>query len=445
MHANASLAESLASLPERERLEALADLSRGEAEGLLWDWTFWARPNQLPPAGDWLTWLILAGRGFGKTRVGAEWVRTNVCGSTPLGRGRYRQIALIAETAADAREVMVGDGKEAGEGSGILQVHPPDFRPVYEPSKRRLTWPNGAIATLYNAVEPDQLRGPQHDAAWCDELAKWKYAQATWDQLQFGLRVGETPRIVITTTPRPIKLLKAIIAEASTATTYGRTQDNVLNLSPSFLSVVMKRYQGTRLGRQELDAEILEDIPGALWSHALIDGARVAGPPPALKRVVVGVDPSGGDGADNDEVGIVAAGLGHDGQGYILEDGSGKLGPDAWGRRAVAVYYRHDGDRIVAEKNFGGDMVAHVIRTVDPGVPIKLVTASRGKAVRAEPVAALYEQGKVHHVGAHVALEDEMTSWEPLSSTRSPNRVDALVWAISELMLEPPGPKLVFG
>jgi phage terminase large subunit-like protein len=235
------------------------------------DWNFWGRPEQIAPPGTWDNWLILAGRGSGKTRTGAEWVRANMCGDTPLTGGRWRHVALIAETAADARDVMVGDGKMSSDttaGSGILQVHPKDFRPQYEPSKRRLTWPNGAIATLYNAVEPDQLRGPQHEAAWCDELAKWQYAQDTWDQLQFGLRLGDNPQTCITTTPRPILLLKNIIKEPGTVITRGSTLNNAANLAAKFLDRIVRKYQGTRLGRQELDAEILEDLEGALWRRS---------------------------------------------------------------------------------------------------------------------------------------------------------------------------------
>lgn len=435
-----SLAESLASLPEKQRNDALASLSDRQAGELLWDWKFWARSNQLPPDGEWLTWLVLAGRGFGKTRAGAEWVRSIACGASPLSAGSHRRIAVVAETAADARDVLV-----EGE-SGILAVHPHDFRPHYEPSKRRLTWPNGAIATLYNAVEPDQLRGPQHDAALCDELAKWRYARETWDQLQFGLRLGDDPRQVITTTPRPIPILREILSSETTVVTKGSTFDNRHNLAPSFLKQIVGKYEGTRLGRQELNAEILDDLPGALWTREAIDKARV-GQAPDLQRIVVAVDPSGtkGESDEGDEIGIVVAGKGVDGRGYILADQTCKLSPDGWGRRAVAAYHgrwsetpdRFKADRIIAERNFGGAMVEHVIRTIDRKVAFKEVTASRGKVARAEPVAALYEQGRVHHVGSFPEMEDQMCQIDASGyiGEGSPDRADALVWALTELML----------
>ncbi|TPM39745.1 ATP-binding protein [Mesorhizobium sp. B2-3-4] len=406
-----------------------------------YDWQFWGRPNQLAPVGDWLTWLVLAGRGFGKTRCGSEWVRSIACGATPLSRGTHGRIAIVAETAADARDVLVeGD-------SGILSVHPADFRPLYEPSKRRLTWPNGAVATLYNAVEPDQLRGPQHDAAFCDELAKWRYARETWDQLQFGLRLGNAPKQVITTTPRPIPVLKEILNSPSTVVTKGSTFENADNLAPSFLTQVVAKYEGTRLGRQELNAEILDDLPGALWTRDAIDKNRVRDFPD-LQRVVVAVDPSGtkGQSDDGDEIGIVVAGKGVDGRAYVLADRTCKLSPDGWGRRSVDAYHgrwsrtpdKVKADRVVAERNFGGAMVEHVIKTIDPTIPYKEVTASRGKVARAEPVAALYEQGRVSHVGSMPELEDQMCLIAPEGyvGEGSPDRADALVWALTELMLD---------
>ena len=436
---NASLAESLASLPEAERAAVLAELTDDEAEALEFDWKFWGRPKQFLPQGDWLTWLILAGRGFGKTRTGAEALRELVCGSTPLASGGYGRIAVIAETAADARDVLV-----EGE-SGILKCHPRAFRPHYEPSKRRLTWPNGAVATLYNAVEPDQLRGPQHDLALCDELAKWRYAQETWDQLQFGLRLGDKPRQIVTTTPRPIPIIKKLIAAQSTVLTRGSTTENRSNLAPSFISTVIARYEGTRLGRQELDAEILDDVPGALWTRAMFDDHRVKDMPD-LQRVVVAIDPSGtgGEGDTGDSIGIVAAGRGYDGRGYVLADRSCKLSPAGWGRRAVDAYHEFKADRIVAERNFGGAMVQHVIRTADRNVSYKEVVASRGKAVRAEPVAALYEQGRISHIGSFADLEDQACSMKSdgYLGEGSPDRLDALVWAMTELMLNT-GPSLM--
>ena len=438
----------LASLPEKAREKILRELSTEKYEALRWDWKFWARPTQLPPKNaangkPWLTWLILAGRGFGKTRIGSETVRSWACGNTPLAPGKFARIALIAETAADARDVMA-----EGE-SGIIAVHPPDFRPTYEPSKRRLTWPNGAQAFLYNAVEPDQLRGPQHDAAWCDELAKWAYAEETWNMLQFGLRLGDRPLQVITTTPRPIKVLKEIMAAKTTAVTRGSTMENRGNLPPSFFEQVVARYQGTRLGRQELEAEILDDNPNALWTRAQIDDLRVD-EPPELERVVVAVDPSGSKGdieQSANDIGIVVAGLGIDGHGYVLADRTCNLSPGEWGKRAVDAYHTYGADRLVAERNFGGAMVEHVIRTWDQRVSYKEVTASRGKWIRAEPVAALYEQNKVHHVGSFTKLEDEMADFtaEGTSGGESPNRLDALVWALTELMLTAPVPRITLG
>lgn len=425
----------LASLPETERERELAKLSTEVRAQLRWHWPFWARPNQLEPEGIWRTWAAIAGRGFGKTRLGTEWVRKVACGPTPLAPGRHHRIAIIAETAADARDVIVeGD-------SGILAVHPPDFRPLYEPSKRRLTWPNGAVATLYNAVEPDQLRGPQHDAALCDELAKWRYARDTWDQLQFGMRLGEHPQVVVTTTPRPIPVLKEILADPDTVISRGSTLDNAGNLAQSFIKAITARYSGTRLGRQELNAEMLDDVPGALWTRAMFDDQRVKAEP-QLQRVVVAVDPSGTKGKDSDEemgddIGIVVAGLGMDGRGYVLGDYSCNLSPEGWARRTGEAYSAHKADKIVAEQNFGGAMVEAVIKSVDKRLPVKLVNASRGKVARAEPVAALYEQGKVSHVGAFPALEDQMCAMTPSGyvGEGSPDRADALVWALSELMV----------
>lgn len=436
----------LASLPERQRKEILASLTDPQCEELQWDWKFWGRPNQQAPAGDWLKWLILAGRGFGKTRCGSETIREWACGKSPLAKGKFSRIALVAETAADARDVMV-----EGE-SGILAVHPPEFRPHYEPSKRRLTWPNGATALLFNATEPDQLRGPQFDSGWCDELAKWQYARETWDMLQFSMRLGERPQQIITTTPRPIAVLKEIMTAAGTVVTRGSTLENAKNLAPSFLEQIVNRYAGTRLGRQELEAEILDDNPNALWSRKALDDARIP-KAPELARVVVAIDPSGTSGeaaAKSDgaaDVGIVVAAKGIDGLAYVLADRTCNMSPAGWGLRAVTAYNEFKADRIVAERNFGGAMVAHVIRTVDPKVSYKEVTASKGKWLRAEPVAALYEQGRVKHVGGLPALEDEMCSFGPdgFSNEKSPNRLDALVWALTELMLAPQPAAPIFG
>ena len=421
-----SLAQKVSASPERDKILAGIDPIKLE-----YDWPFWARPNQLAPVGDWRIWLVLAGRGFGKTRAGSEWIRSVACGATPMGAGRHRRIAIIAETAADARDVLVeGD-------SGILAVHPRDFRPLYEPSKRRLTWPNGAVATLYNAVEPDQLRGPQHDAALLDELAKWRYARETWDQLQFGMRLGSHPQQVIATTPRPIPLIKEIMAMDDCIATRGSTMDNAGNLAPSFIKSIMDKYAGTRLGRQELDAEILDDVPGALWTRQIIDDLRVA-EHPQLVRVIVAVDPSGASGnGDGDDIGIVIAGKATNGHAYVLGDWTCNLSPDGWARRTIDAYDHFKGDKIVAERNFGGAMVESVIRTVRKTAPVELVNASRGKVARAEPVAALYEQSRVHHVGSLADLEDQMCMMTPEGyiGEGSPDRADALVWALTELML----------
>ena len=333
-------------------------------------------------------------------------------------------------------------------GSGLLAVHPPDYRPHYEPSKRRLTWPNGAVATLYNAREPDQLRGPQHDAAWCDEMAKWRYVRDTWDQLQFGLRLGDNPRQVITTTPRPIRLLKDILGMPSTVATRGSTLENRANLAPSFIEQIQKRYGGTRLGRQELDAEILDDIPGALWTRTILDECKMVIDRRLknLQRIVVAVDPSGIESEEDegDDIGIIVAAKGRDGRAYVLADRTCRLSPDGWARVACNAYAEFSADRIVAERNFGGAMVEAVIRTKNREAPVKLVTASRGKVQRAEPVAALYEQGRVSHVleehdmDHFNELEDELCQFtrDGFMGEDSPNRGDALVWALTELMID---------
>jgi len=399
------------------------------ADELERDWKAIARPSQLPPhwRGRWRIWLLLAGRGFGKTRAGAEWVRALV------ERKRAGRIALVGPTSADCRDVMI-----EGE-SGILSVCPDWNRPTYEPSKRRLTWPNGALATTFSADEPERLRGPQHDAAWCDEVCTWRYPSA-WDNLQLGMRLGRNPRTVITTTPKPTKLIRDLVARdgRDVVVTRGSTRENADNLAPAFLAEIMSRYEGTRLGRQELDAELLEDVPGALWTRDLIERARV-GAAPELRRVVVAIDPSGNKGDEGDETGIVVAALGADGRGYVIEDLSARLAPSEWAKRAVAAYKLHHADRIVAEANFGGAMVETTLRTVDPTVAFKAVQASRGKVVRAEPVAALYEQNRILHLGAFPALEDQMCAFtvdfDRVRFGGSPDRVDALVWALTELML----------
>lgn len=379
--------------------------------------------------------MILAGRGFGKTRIGSETIRRWVCGSSPLSDGRYKRIALVAETAADARDVMV-----EGE-SGILACHPKEFRPEYQKTNRKLTWPNGAVAYLYNATEPDQLRGPQHDAGWADEIAKFQYMQETWDQLQFGMRLGAHPKVIVTTTPRPLPLIKKLVVDPDTYVTRGSTFDNAGNLARPFLKQIEDRYGGTRLGRQELEGEILGDIPGALWTRSSIDDNRLKEPPEDLERVIVAVDPAASSNEGSDENGIVVVGLGRDSdgyaRGYVLEDASLKGTPEEWSKRAVQMYRKWQADKIVAEKNNGGDMVLSVLKAADRSVPVKLVHASRGKIVRAEPISALYEQSRVHHVGRHDQLEDQMCLFSADNvrnpSNGSPDRVDALVWGLTEI------------
>ena len=417
-------------MPPETRREAWASLTPDEREQLAYLWEFWARQEQLQPADIWTTWLIMTGRGWGKSRTGAEWIRGEV------RSGRRGRLALIGRTAADVRDVMI-----EGE-SGLLAIAPNDFRPHWEPSKRRVTWPNGAVASTYSGDEPDQLRGPQHDGGWADEVASWKYAAEAWANFMLGLRLGLDPRCVATTTPRPVKVIRELIADPFTHVTRGTTYDNLDNLAPTFRRQVIARYEGTRLGRQELRGEVLEDAPGALWKRAQIEKNRV-GVVPALRRVVVAIDPSGSESEEADAVGVGVAGVGVDGHGYVLADHTDRMSPAEWGRLAVRLYTEAKADRVVAEVNFGGAMVEHVIRTVRDdrdqpigrNIPYTSLHASRGKVARAEPVAALYEQGRVHHVGGLPELEDELCTWEPNSGMRSPNRLDWCVWALTELML----------
>jgi phage terminase large subunit-like protein len=431
---SASIAQQWADLEPDGREELYGQWTEDEARAFLYDWPTWARPEQLPPSGDWHIWVVRAGRGFGKTRAGAEWVRALV------ESGQGRRIALVAPTAADARDVMV-EGQ-----SGLLSVCPPWDRPTYEPSKRRLTWPNGAIATTYSADEPERLRGPQHDFAWVDEIGSWRYPSA-FDMLMFGLRLGSNPRCCITMTPRPTLLIKRLLKAPGTVETHGTTYDNAVNLAPTFLADIGRRYGGTRLGRQELAAELLEDVEGALWTYDLIERCRVGSLPAgvSLHRIVVAVDPSGGDDEGHDEQGIVVVGKGSDDNGYVLADRSCRLSPDGWGRRAVQAYLDHNADAILCEANFGGDMVTHTIKTAADAmaaegqstrsVPVRMVHASRGKRLRAEPIAALYEQGRLAHVGAFPELESQMAGWTP--EQPSPDRLDAMVWGFSDFMLMP--------
>lgn len=378
----------------------------------------------------WTTWLMLGGRGAGKTRAGAEWVRALVAGTPPYAARPYGRIALIGESWHDAREVMV-----EGE-SGLLRISPRAERPEWIATRKRLEWPNGAVGQVFSADDPDSLRGPQFEAAWCDELAKWRYAEASFDMLQFGLRLGSRPRQLITTTPRPLPLIKRLLVDPRTRVTRAPTRANAEHLSPAFLDNVVARYAGTRLGRQELDGDLIEDRPDALWSRALIERSRVAEAPP-LQRIVVAIDPPASSKPGADSCGIVAVGRSGDGAYFVLEDASAQgLTPAGWAAKAVGLYHRLEADAIVAEINMGGEMVRAVIRETDSVVPIREVRASRGKYVRAEPVAALYEQAKVKHVGSFPLLEDEMCDFGPggLSNNRSPDRLDALVWAVTALV-----------
>ena len=395
-----------------------------------------AHRHQEPPAaanngGPWTTWLMLGGRGAGKTRAGAEWVRALALGLSPYAAQRVPHIALVGETWRDVREVMI-------EGpSGLLRLSPRRQRPQWMPSRRRLEWGNGAVALAFSAEDPEQLRGPQFDVAWCDELAKWPYPDAAFDMLQFGLRLGPRPRQLVTTTPRPLRLIKRLLADPRTAVTRAATQANAAHLSPAFLDEVIGRYAGTRLGRQEIDGEIIEERPDALWTRELIEAARVAAAPP-LTRIVIGIDPPGSARPNADACGIVAAGLAEDGRVYVLEDASVQgLSPAGWASKAVALFRRREADALVAEVNQGGDMVRAVLAQIDPALALRTVHATRGKWLRAEPVAMLYSQGKVKHVDPPLAaLEDEMCDFglDGLSSGRSPDRLDALVWAVTELM-----------
>lgn len=424
-----SVAERLALLPSEQRAEALSLLTSAEAEALLYDWEgFLARPDQTEPPGDWELWLALAGRGWGKTETGAQWIRKRVSEGA-------RSIALIAETQKDLEEVMV---------SRLLAIYPPGEAPKVKYKPVRITWPNGAVALGYNGTEPNQLRGPEFDTAWIDELAKYRYARETWDMLQFAMRgTAIEPRQIITTTPRPIELIKSIVAgrEGKVHVTRGKTSDNRANLATSFVERIEARYAGTRLGRQELEAEILGDLPGALWSMASIDAYRIP-TAPQMGRIVVAVDPAVTSTEESDEHGIIVAGIAEQ-RGFVLEDASLQGTPNEWARRAISLYRSYGADGIVIEVNQGGDMVAHTLRTVDPNVNIIEVRASRGKHVRAEPIAALYEQGKIAHVGSYPELENQMTQMTQhgFEGQGSPDRLDAMVWAFTELfpdMVEKP-------
>lgn len=426
---NVSKIELLASLSAEERAEALEGFSDDEVEKLLWDWRANARPNQILPDGDWLFWLLLAGRGFGKTRTGAEGVRE-------WAENPHERILMIAPTAADVRDVMI-------EGpSGLMSCYPPNQKPVYLPTRHLVLFPSGAIGITRSADEPERLRGPQFTKFWADELCAWRFVKEAWDQIMFGFRLpGKKLQGLITTTPKPIQVLKDIIAETSTVVTRGSSYDNSVNLSETYYRKVIKPYEGTRLGRQEINAEILDDVPGALWKRDLIEATRLNSITDViwerLIRIVVAIDPAVTANEGSDETGIIVAGLAISGHVVIIDDLSLKDTPLAWAKVAVKAYDDRKADRIVGEKNKGGLLVQGIINAVAPSAAFRSVTATRGKAMRAEPAAALYEQRRVHHVGCFPELEDQMCNYVPGVSTGSPDRLDALVWALYDLVIEP--------
>lgn len=447
-------AKELRALPREQVLKALAELSPEQLEELKYDWKFWARDDQLEPKGNWKIWMPLAGRGWGKTRCGAEWVRHRI----KSGDGR---IACVAPTKGDVRRVMV-----EGE-SGLLNIcwkGDKTYRgadmgfPVWSPTNNTITWANGAVAQFYSAEDPERLRGPQHHAAWCDEICAWNRMEETWDMLQFTMRLGKNPRILVTTTPKPVKLIRQLLKPENIESgrvyrTSGSSYDNADNIDLEALS----QYEGTRLGRQELYAEILDEAAGALWNRKMIDDAQYILPEDTtvmnedktvdyrasvkefaktLNRIVVSVDPAVTANEESDLTGIMVAGVDINGTAYILEDATDQYLPEQWAAKAVSLYNEYEADLIVAERNQGGEMVKSTLRTVDETVPVKLVHASRGKYARAEPVSALYERGKVKHVKYLEALEEQMVTWEPLGSIGSPDRLDAMVWAVTNLLLK---------
>lgn len=418
-----SLRKSLRSLPQSAVKRLLSELTEPEAEALLSDWTVWAREDQLEPLGAWRHWLIQAGRGWGKSRTGAEAVRHWATSEHGI------RVALVAQTPDEVRKVMI-----EGE-AGLLASSSARQRPHWEPAKGELTWPlvrgHSTKAFVYSGAEPEGLRGPAHHRYWADEFAAWKSAREAFENLDMGLRLGDRPRGVITTTPKPLRLLRELGASKLVHFTRGRTLDNAANLPRSTLDALLARYGGTRLGRQELDGELLDDAPGALWTRALLDELRVKSAP-AMTRLVVAIDPAASAGENSDETGIVVAGISDKGHRYVLADLSLRGRPEKWASVAIAAYKEHRADRIIAEKNNGGDMVRSVLLAVDADVPVALVHASRGKRVRAEPVATAYERKRCHHVGVFERLEDQLCSWTP-ESDESPDRMDALVWAMSAL------------
>lgn len=437
-----SLAEELAGMSPEKIAQLESELSKEDAEKLLYEWSFWSRDNQVAPEEFKqhlkFGWLILAGRGFGKTRTGAEQVKGWVEGHYNANPNHHDHliIALVAETGSDARDVMV-----QGE-SGIIAVSRPQFYPVYKPSRRLLTWPCGCRAHTYSGEEPEGLRGPQFHKAWVDEIAKYKYPQETWDNLELGLRLGLHPQVVVTTTPKPIEIVKTMVADTGFVVTKGSTYDNIANLAAPFIKRVVQRFEGTRTGRQELNAEILDDVPGALFTRRLFDILRVLDTAtPEMVRIVVAIDPAVTATDESDETGIAVCGLGTDGHGYYLKDLSGVFSTDGWASRAVAAYDKFMADKIVGEVNNGGDLVGRVVKLVDRTVNYGDVRASRGKHIRAAPIAALVEQGKIHHVGSFATTEDQLVQYTPdgYIGGKSPDRADAYVWAFTELMLKAQG------
>lgn len=447
-------AKDLKSLPKEKVLEALNELTPSQIEELQYTWEFWARPDQLEPKGNWKVWLPLAGRGWGKTRTGAEWVRHQV------KKGLHR-IACVAPTRGDVRRVMV-----EGE-SGLLNVcwkGDKTYRgadmgfPDWSPTNNTMTWKNGAVAQFFSAEDPERLRGPQFHSAWCDEICAWNNMEETWDMLQFTLRLGKNPRILVTTTPKPVKLLRRLMAPENVQSgrvyiTRGSTYDNKDNIDIEAL----QQYEGTRLGRQELYAEVLDEAAGALWNRKMIDEAQYDLPEgtvvkaedgsvdydasrvafaQTLARVVVSVDPAVSANEESDMTGIIVAGVDVNGTAYVIEDSTGQYLPEQWATKVQELYQKYQADLVVAERNQGGDMVKHTIRTVDELLPVKMVHASRGKFARAEPVSSLYERKKVKHLKYLSALEEQMVTWEPLGSIGSPDRLDAMVWAITNLLLK---------
>lgn len=399
----------------------IAKLTPQERKVAEHDWRLWARPKQLPPPGDWLVWLLLSGRGFGKTRTGSEYVRSRMLS------GEVGQATLIGPTAADVRDLMI-------EGpAGLKRVHPDHERPTYNPSKRKLTWDNGSYAICYSAEDPESIRGGEVGLVWCDEMAAWRYPQEAWDQLQFTLRELGDIRTVITTTPKPLPIIKELVRDPATHLTTGSSYENSSNLNQAFIDQVLKKYEGTRLGQQEIHAVILDDNPNALWKRSWLERDRVS-KHPRLIRIIVAVDPAVTANENSDETGIIVLGKCADGHVYILDDVSMQQSrPEAWAVSVIAAYNKWSADRVIGEVNNGGDLIEAVLRSVDKTVSYKSVRASRGKVVRAEPVSALYEQSKAHHVGFFPTLEDQMCEWEPGMS--SPDRMDALVWGVTELAL----------